>query len=87
MIWREQSEGKKAVLTAGHESGGGLGTGTAGRAQGAEKSCRSVRRRQQAGVESQSNDSGDGFLCPVCAGPAAVSAQLGLLLIQQVALI
>lgn len=52
MIWREQSEDKVAVLTAGYESGGGLGTGTAGRAQGAEKSCLRVRRKQQAGVES-----------------------------------
>lgn len=78
MVWCDQTEGKKAVLTVDYESWSDLGTGRAGRAQGAQKSCIQVRRRKQAGVESLTARTVDMFACPVCADPAAVSAQLRL---------
>lgn len=76
MIWSEQTEGKKAVLAVGYESGGDLGTG---RAWGAEKSCLKVRRRKQADVESLTAMAVGMFPCLLCADPAAVSSQLRLL--------
>jgi len=61
-----------------YESGGDLGTGRAGRAQGVEKSCLEVRRKQ-AGVESLTAMTVDMFPFPVCADLSAVSARLRLL--------
>lgn len=75
MIWSEQTEGKKSVLTVRYESGVDLGTV---RAQGTEKSCFKVRRKQ-AGVESLTAMTVGMFPCPVCVDPEAVSAQLRLL--------